>query len=179
MFELAALGLLQHEPLHGYRLKQQLEMFMSNCITVNYGTIYPMLKRLEQRGAIAVVGGGSSNRKIYSLTDQGRALWLQKMMEYPHESWVNARSRFMIKLFFFSYLDSPQRVKLLEHRLMVCRLRLESQALQPNPPDPYQAQLWGQCREVLLQEVDWLAGLLAAERVQPGAMLRERPLPAP
>lgn len=95
MLELATLGLLQQEPLHGYRLKQQLELFMSGCISVNYGSIYPLLKRLEERGAISVrgeAGEGGIGRKIYSITAQGRELWLQEMLEHPHESWVHARS---------------------------------------------------------------------------------------
>jgi DNA-binding PadR family transcriptional regulator len=54
MLELATLGFLQKQPLHGYRLKQQLELFMSGCISVNYGAIYPMLKRIEARGDIVI-----------------------------------------------------------------------------------------------------------------------------
>ncbi|HEY9735707.1 MAG TPA: PadR family transcriptional regulator [Trichocoleus sp.] len=169
MFELAALGLLQQEPLHGYRLKQQLEMFMSSCISVNYGTIYPLLKRLEQRGAIVVVGDGVSNRKMYSLTEKGRALWLKKMMEHPQESWVNARSRFMIKLFFFSYLEPEQRLKLLEIRLRACQLRLAEQETMPGPEDCYQSYLWDNCSSVLGGEIAWLKQIFQQEQEQQAA----------
>ncbi len=167
MLELAALGLLQQKPLHGYYLKQQLELFMSGCISVNYGSIYPLLKRLEQRGAIAVMeeeGEGNTGRKIYSITERGRLLWEQKMLEHPQESWVNARSRFAIKFFFFSYLEPERRIKLLEHRLMVCKLRLEERVINPMPSDPYQAAVITNCREVIQNEIQWLSQQLHRER---------------
>jgi DNA-binding PadR family transcriptional regulator len=160
MLELATLGLLQREPLHGYRLKQQLELFMSGCISVNYGAIYPLLQRLEKQGAIrAVVEKNRSNgsaRKIYSVTEAGKAIWKQEMLANPHESWVHARSRFMIKFFFFSHLEPAERLSLLEHRLMVCRLRLEAQTRQLLPDDPYQIAAWQRASEVLHEEIQWL-----------------------
>ncbi|MBW4583570.1 MAG: PadR family transcriptional regulator [Tildeniella nuda ZEHNDER 1965/U140] len=169
MLELAALGLLQREHLHGYRLKQQLELLMSSCISVNYGTIYPLLKRLETRGAIAVLtdaeGEGSPHRKIYSITPQGQVLWRQKMLEYPHESWVNSRSRFLIKFLFFSYLEPAERLKLLQYRLMVCQLRLENREMQqPLSSDPYDAKLWVYCGTDLQREIQWLKEQLLYEQ---------------
>lgn len=90
MLELSALGLLQRQPLHGYRLKQQLELFMSSYISVNYGAIYPLLKRLEERGEISVMaqvaGDGGNPRKIYDITAQGRELWREQMLEHHLES---------------------------------------------------------------------------------------------
>ncbi len=169
MLELAALGLLQYEPLHGYRLKQQLERFMSGCISVNYGAIYPLLKRLEDRGEIVTqveeASHAGPSRKIYQITELGRDRWKQEMMAHPHESWVNARSRFCIKFFFFSHLEPAERLKLIEHRLMVCRLRLETQQAEPTPSDPYQAVI-GQRFEMMLQhEIQWLAVQLQREQM--------------
>ena len=90
LLELSALGLLQREPLHGYKLKQQLELFMGSCITANYGAIYPLLKRLEEKGLIVVLaeetGEGGSGRKIYRITDKGGDRWRAKMLEHPKES---------------------------------------------------------------------------------------------
>ncbi len=87
---------------------------MSCCISVNYGAIYPLLRRLEERGEIATLatdqteGGGC--RKTYWITSKGRDRWREKMLENPHESWVNSRSRFMIKFFFFSHLEPSIRL---------------------------------------------------------------------
>lgn len=172
MLELSALGLLQREPLHGYRLKQQLELFMGSCISVNYGAIYPLLKRLEERGEIEEGAEETSDagpcRKTYSITAKGRASWRQKMLEHPQESWVKSRSRFMIKFFFFNDLEPAERIKLLEHRLMVCRLRqeyLENQVREHNPADPYQAAGWQRSLEIHSTEMQWLSDQLDKERL--------------
>ncbi len=160
MLELATLGLLQGESLHGYRLKQKLELFMSGCISVNYGSIYPLLRRLEQKGLIYIVkekeGKKGSLRKIYNITDKGRERWKEKMMEHPHESWVHARSRFMIKFFFFSYLEPEERIKLLENRIIKCHLRLEDRELKELPTDSYQSSAWERCCSVIQDEINWL-----------------------
>lgn len=163
MLELATLGLLQKEALHGYRLKQQMELFMSGCISINYGAIYPLLKRLEEKGFIAVfieAEETSNPRKMYSITPEGRKKWQEKMLEHPHESWINARSRFMIKYFFFSYLESSQRVKLLEHRLMTCKIQLESKEKDKesmlNYDDAFQLEAWERYKWTIEDEIQWL-----------------------
>ena len=169
MLELATLGLLQHEPLHGYRLKQQLELFMSSSISVNYGAIYPLLKRLEERGELATLVTDQTeaglSRKTYCITAKGRQRWHQKMMEYPHESWVNSRSRFFIKFFFFGNLEHLERIKLLEHRLSVCQLRIESLEVEQLPfTDPYQQAVLQQCLDVVRTEIQWLGEQVAKEQ---------------
>ncbi len=171
MLELSALGLLQLQPLHGYRLKQQLELFMSSCISVNYGAIYPLLKRLEERGDISVIaeeaGEAGCPRKIYGITAQGRELWRQKMLEHPQESWVNSGSRFQIKFFFFGELEAAERVKLLEHRLRACYTRqdyIESLKSEYPLTDDYQFASRDRCKSVLASEIDWLTEQLAKER---------------
>ena len=170
MLELSALGLLQREPLHGYKLKQQLELFMGSCITANYGAIYPLLKRLEERGLVVVLaeemGGGGCGRKIYRITDKGRDRWREKMLEHPKESWVKSRSRFLIKFFFFGDLEPAQRVKLLEHRLMVCKLRQEylyGEERQNLTDDPYQQAAWKRAKSMLASEMEWLRERLETE----------------
>ena len=169
MLELATLGLLQREPLHGYRLKQQLELFMSSCISVNYGAIYPLLKRLEERGEITTLateeGEAGPTRKTYCITAKGRKKWHDKMLEDPHESWVNSRSRFMIKFFFFSHLEPAERIKLLENRLRVCHLRLESVELERTRLlDPYESTAWERCLVVQRSEMKWIGEQLAKEQ---------------
>jgi DNA-binding PadR family transcriptional regulator len=161
MLELAALGLLLKKPLHGYLLKQQLEMFMSGCISVNYGAIYPLLKRLEKQGYIKTqeLTDAGSNRKVYQITELGHDRWRQKMLAHPHESWVNSRSRFIIKFFFFSQLEPTERVKLMQSRLMTCQLRLEnreSQIVEQDAEDPYQAIALQRHLANLRFEIEWL-----------------------
>jgi DNA-binding PadR family transcriptional regulator len=170
MLELAALGFLQKQPLHGYRLKQQLELFMSGCISVNYGAIYPLLKRLEARGDIVTLGeeAGESgpSRKVYCITEAGRDRWRQEMLEHPHESWVNSRSRFIIKYFFFSHLHPTERVKLLDQRLTVCQSRLRELEGEniAGSADFYEATAWRRHLANLRFEIDWLLEQIKRER---------------
>ena len=171
MLELSALGLLQRQPQHGYRLKQQLELFMSSCISVNYGAIYPLLKRLEERGQIVTIaeeaGDAGCPRKIYGITPSGRELWRQKMLEHPQESWVNSGSRFQIKFFFFGDLEPAERLKLLEHRLRVCYLRQDYiDSLKSEYPltDDYQFASRDRCKSLLALEIDWLTEQIAKEQ---------------
>ena len=169
MLELAALGLLIEEPLHGYRLKQQLERFMSGCISVNYGAIYPLLKRLEAQGYIMTLTevAGGANRKVYQITERGRDRWRQEMLAHPHESWVNSRSRFIIKFFFFSQIEAAERVKLMQSRLMVCKLRLESREEQPveeTTANPYPAIARQRHLANLRFEIEWLRAQILREQ---------------
>jgi DNA-binding PadR family transcriptional regulator len=181
MLEIAALGLLQRDSLHGYRLKQELELFMSSCISVNYGTIYPLLKRLEQQGAITISKEQmeGSSRKVYQITQQGQELWKTLMMEHPQESWVNARSRFMIKFFFFSHLEPAERLKLLNHRLMVCHLRLETvekQKIEQTSIDPYQTAVWQHCSTTLYLDIEWLQKTIEHESTSLNQLNRSSPM---
>lgn len=173
MLELSTLGLLQRESLHGYRLKQKLELFMSSCISVNYGAIYPLLKRLEERGEVVAIaeeaGDAGATRKIYGITPKGRERWREKMLEYPQESWVNSRTRFSIKFFFFGDLEPAERIKLLQQRLRVCQLQqdeLNSRRLEYTLTDPYQKAAWERGQDILRSEVQWLIEQLAKEELK-------------
>jgi len=167
MLELATLGLLQKEALHGYKLKQQLERFISGCISVNYGAIYPLLKRLERQDFLTLTvcqGEGSGKRKIYAITQRGRERFYEKMLEHPQESWVNARSRFLVKFVFFSHLHSQQRLELMEKRLAVCQTRLEQQQCEVKSDDPYFAVVCDRHLSLIQDEMNWLEVQLSLEK---------------
>lgn len=57
MLELAVLGLLKEQPLHGYELKKRLGDTLGVLWGVSYGSLYPALRRLEKAGAIQSVSG--------------------------------------------------------------------------------------------------------------------------
>jgi PadR family transcriptional regulator PadR len=62
-------------PLHGYGIARRIEQVSDNALSLNQGTIYPALLRLEQRGWVKSAWGTSeSNRraKFYSLSAIGR-----------------------------------------------------------------------------------------------------------
>jgi transcriptional regulator len=62
-------------PLHGYGIARRIEQVSEGSLSLNQGTIYPALLRLEQRGWIASQWGVSDNRRrarFYSITRAGR-----------------------------------------------------------------------------------------------------------
>jgi len=177
MLELAALGLLMHESLHGYRLKQQLEIFMGSCLSANYGAIYPLLRRLEGCGfveALPVDSAEASTRRMFAITDRGRDRWQQKMLETPRESWVNSRSRFLIKACFFGDLSPQLRLELIESRLAICCQRLtqlQSQTVQAMNVDLYRSLAIQRALDLLQSEVEWLNCLVDHAAKSPTAGL--------
>jgi PadR family transcriptional regulator, regulatory protein PadR len=62
-------------PLHGYGIARRIEQISGDLLTLNQGTLYPVLLKLEQEGSIASEWGTSEkNRKarFYRLLRQGR-----------------------------------------------------------------------------------------------------------
>ena len=64
-------ALLHDQPAHGYELIRRLEEHSGGFYKPSPGVIYPSLTYLEEAGLTAVTQDG--NRKLYSLTDEGRA----------------------------------------------------------------------------------------------------------
>ncbi len=52
MLELAILGVLKEQPLHGYELKKRLSEALGPLSSVSFGSLYPALKRLQAAGAL-------------------------------------------------------------------------------------------------------------------------------
>jgi PadR family transcriptional regulator, regulatory protein PadR len=75
-------------PLHGYGIARRIEQTIGGQLTINYGTVYPALLKLEQEGYIDSEWGVSeSNRraKFYRLTRAGR-----KQVEKEARDWERA-----------------------------------------------------------------------------------------
>jgi transcriptional regulator len=62
-------------PIHGYGIARRIEQISGDLLTVNQGTLYPVLLKLQQEGSIASEWGASENNRkarFYKLTRQGR-----------------------------------------------------------------------------------------------------------
>ena len=62
-------------PLHGYGIARRIEQISGDLLTVNQGTLYPVLLKLEQEGSVASEWGISGNNRkarFYRLTREGR-----------------------------------------------------------------------------------------------------------
>jgi transcriptional regulator len=65
----------QMGPLHGYGIARRIEQIAEGMLTLNQGTIYPALLRLEQRRWIRSEWGSSENNRkarFYSITKSGK-----------------------------------------------------------------------------------------------------------
>jgi PadR family transcriptional regulator, regulatory protein PadR len=71
--------------LHGYGIARRIEQISGDVLSLNYGTLYPALLKLEQEGAIVSEWGVSENNrkaKFYKLTKAGR-----KQLERATSNW--------------------------------------------------------------------------------------------
>jgi DNA-binding PadR family transcriptional regulator len=65
------LDLLRERPKHGYEMIKELEGRFAGFYSPSPGTVYPTLQMLEDRGYVRSVN--EDGKRIYSLTDEGRA----------------------------------------------------------------------------------------------------------
>jgi transcriptional regulator len=71
--------------LHGYGIARRIDQVSEDRLSINHGTLYPVLLKLEQEGAISAEWGTSeSNRRarFYSITRKGR-----KQLEAAERQW--------------------------------------------------------------------------------------------
>jgi PadR family transcriptional regulator, regulatory protein PadR len=81
-------------PQHGYGIARRIEQISDNTLTVNYGTIYPALLKLEQEGYISSEWGLSDNNrkaKFYRLTRAGRKQAEQAAQEWDRTTAILAK----------------------------------------------------------------------------------------
>ncbi len=73
--DLLILKTLALEPMHGWGISQRIEQISQGVLSVNQGSLYPALHRLEKQGWISSEWGNSENNrqaKYYQLTNLGR-----------------------------------------------------------------------------------------------------------
>jgi PadR family transcriptional regulator PadR len=81
-------------PLHGYGVARRIEQTSGDLLSVNYGTIYPALLKLEQEGAIASSWGVSENNrkaKYYRLTRAGKRQLVKETRDWEQTATILAR----------------------------------------------------------------------------------------
>jgi transcriptional regulator len=81
-------------PLHGYGIARRIEQISGDLLQVNQGTLYPVLLRLEQEGAVASDWGASENNRrarFYRLTRDGRKQLQAEMQDWHQTAEIIAR----------------------------------------------------------------------------------------
>jgi PadR family transcriptional regulator, regulatory protein PadR len=80
------LAVLADAPRHGYAVAREIERRSGKMLSLGEGSLYPALHALERDGLIA--GGwvqppdGGASKKVYSLTDEGKAELARRMREF-------------------------------------------------------------------------------------------------
>jgi len=81
-------------PLHGWGIARRIEQISGNLLSLNQGTLYPLLLKLEQEGSIESDWGASENNRrarYYRLTRSGRKQLQSEVDEWQQTTEIMAR----------------------------------------------------------------------------------------
>jgi DNA-binding PadR family transcriptional regulator len=190
MLELAILGLLKEQPLHGYELKKRLGDTLGSLWGISYGSLYPALRRLERDGSIEIVepdtvvtpmpATGSLDgdlaaarmrrpakvtrrtKKAYRITAHGDTRLSQLLLD-DDVSGDDERT-FALKLAFCGHLDADARLELLTRRRTALADRLaRARRSSPGRGDRYSRSLFEHRTQSTQRDLEWVDALIAAE----------------
>ena len=194
MLELAILGLLKEQELHGYELKKRLSETLGFASGVSFGSLYPALARLEAAGAVKAVdaigstaapvpltgslGGelavfrarkpgarGSRGKKVYGITERGEALF-EELLATETQSSDDERV-FNLRLAFARYLPPDARLGMLERRrahLMERLVQVRGRLKALREGDRYSRSLVEHDRDSAERDLTWIDQLIANEK---------------
>ncbi len=194
MIDLAILGLLKEQDLHGYELRKRLaELPGARSGVVSFGSLYPALARLERAGLVKAVEAntrtdravpssgslagelaafrarhlpatGGRSKKVYGITPRGETRLLALLTD-PHP--CDDRT-FALKVAFCRHLDGEQRLELFERRRAEVLSRIAERRRGPERAlDRYLRTLRERDDESLSNDLAWLDRLIADEQEQP------------
>jgi DNA-binding PadR family transcriptional regulator len=190
MLELAILGLLKEQPLHGYELKKRLGETLGSLWGISYGSLYPALRRLEHDGSIEIVGPDTvpvpmpatgsldgdlaaarlrrpakatrRTKKAYRITPQGDARLSQLLLDDDLSG--DDERTFALKLAFCRHLDPDARLELLTRRRAALADRLaRAQRTTPGRGDRYTRSLFEHRTQSTQRDLEWVDTLIADE----------------
>ena len=194
MIDLAVLGLLKEQELHGYELKKRLRELLGPLSSVSFGSLYPALARLEAAGAVKAVEAGTEPVTAIPMTgalsgevaafraaarrratrgSRGKKVYgiteagerrLTELIEEPGDD--DDRS-FTLKLAFCRHLAADARLALLQRRRAQLVERLEEaqrRVRSGSRLDTYTRSLLEHRADSTQADIAWLDRLIDAER---------------
>jgi DNA-binding PadR family transcriptional regulator len=174
MLELAILGLLKQQPMHGYQLSRELGESLGGFWRVSYGSLYPTLRRMEREGLVAPITGeptGGRRKTVYDITDQGERAFLELLQETAGDT-SSEDARFRVRLAFFRYLPPETRIRLLERRraALIERLASFDAAIDAGraEADDYRLAVMEHGRAATEADIAWIDDLTRNERDKAG-----------
>ncbi len=174
VLDFAILGLLQDAPMHGYELRKRLNAVMGSLRAISYGSLYPALRDLLDRGLIAEAGAADASapvlsgrraKIVYKLTADGKDRFAELVSRTGPEAWED--EAFGVHMAFFGRTPTEVRLRILEGR----RSRMEerrsnlaaSTARNRERRDTYTQALQRHGLEGVEREVRWLNELIENE----------------
>lgn len=105
MLEYILLGFINEKSQNGYQIKQDMKLGTSNFISASFGSIYPALKRLQNKGFITSkeeIHNGKYT-KVYTITDTGKEHFME-WLRIPADVSGGSHEH-LAKMYFYDYLD--------------------------------------------------------------------------
>lgn len=116
------LGLLHYEDMHGYRIKEHIEKNFGHMWSINFGQIYPNLKKLELEGLVSM-GEEIQNdqkgppKKLYAVTPKGKQEFRRWLEQSPEKSML-LRDPFLMRFVFFGFGDTQIAIRLIDEQII-------------------------------------------------------------
>jgi len=174
LLDFAILGLLHEGPTHGYDLRRRLNSALGPFRALSYGSLYPALKDLTQRGLIAQTtettsATGRRPRIGYELTPEGKEFFDAAVSHAGADTAED--DTFAVRFAFFARTEADIRRLILEGRRHRLQERLDAARADTRRKreefDAWSAALARHGEETAEREVRWLSELIDAERRHP------------
>jgi len=117
--KLLILGLLLSHGMHGYQLNDMLEKNPGTPISLKKSNAYKLLGEMEQDGWITAIQEQEGNRplrRVYSVTEKGKAAFFQ-MLQENLSSYSSPEFPSLVGLDFLYFLPAEEAASLLETRV--------------------------------------------------------------
>jgi DNA-binding PadR family transcriptional regulator len=194
MIDLAILGLLTEQELHGYELKKRLGELLSNRASISFGSLYPALARLEAQGAVKAVEQrttvpsapmtGSLTGELAAFkarvresglvkgTGRGKKVYgitdvgRERLVQLLSDTDVSDDRSFTLRVAFARHLDPSARLELFERRRteLLGRRDALTRRSSARRSDRYLGALHERDADHLVNDLAWLDRLIDAER---------------
>lgn len=196
MIDLAILGLLTEQELHGYELKKRLGELLPGRSTISFGSLYPALARLEKHGNVKAVEERTEVRPVAPMSGSlagelaafrarvresslgkatGRSkkvygitdLGRERLQDLLTDPDVSDDRAFSLRVAFARHLPDQARLELFERRRTELLTRRDDLRRRQNErSDTYLGALRERDADHLVHDLAWLDRLIESERTQ-------------
>ena len=191
MIDLAILGALAEQELHGYELSKRLTDVLEPGASVSFGSIYPALGRMERAGLVKAVEAGRGQsvpmtgslagelaaartrspglrgrraKKVYGITHRGEQRLVELLLD---PGGVSNSAGFGLRLSLFRYLTHAQRDEVLGHRRRALEHLDVEVGRMTAPADRWHAARRQRDAAAIREDLTWLEQLAALDEAGP------------